>query len=111
MSFMVKRARDERLARSVRAQEPARAGREPVAGLAELVSQPVRRGRGSGIDSSARLRALATSAFDAARRRTAGGAAGIQGEVARRRRARAAAPADPPAARAAAGEKITEVAS
>src|SRR5262245_44770885 len=106
MSFVVKHGRDEHGAGIAPALEPARAGRESAAELAELVSQPVRRGRRLGVDSRPCVRAVVAAAFESARSRAAGGAASIQGEVARRRRARAAAPAHPPAAPA--PEKIAE---
>src|SRR5262245_4783731 len=105
MRIVVQKGGHELAARIARALEPARAGREPAAGLAELVSEPVRRGRGPGVDSRARVCAFFAAAVDATCSRAAGSVAGVQGEVARRRRARTAAPADPPAPCAAASPR------
>src|SRR4026208_703519 len=100
MSFVIKDGRDERAARIAPAPEPARAGREPAARLAELVSEPVRCGGGSGLDSCASVRAFFAAAVESARSCPTGSVAGFQTEVARRRRGPARARGRPPPAAA-----------
>ncbi len=105
MSFMVKKGGHERAARIDPEPEPARAGRELAAGLAQLVSEPVRRSRGPGADSGARVLAFVIVTLESPCSRATGSTAGVQREVDGRGRARAAAPADPPATHAAASAK------